>query len=329
MKKTIYMLTAVCFIISLGAVLSACGGSDPAVVIYTSAEENRREAMQKDLDERFPKYNITIEYRSTGDLLAELLTEGTNTECDIIGEMEYGNLARITGILADLSAYDINIYSDDMIPDVQKYLPWYRNGGCIAVNRMVLSDKNLPVPESYSDLLKPEYKGLISMPDPKSSGTGYMFYKSLVNAWGEQEALDYFEKLSDNILSFTSSGSGPVNALISGEVAIGFAMTAQTVSEINNGLPLRIIFFEEGSPFSLYGIGIIKDKETRKEVSEVFDHIVNRWTEMDKVLFCPERIYKDREFTLPNYPVNIRYADMSGNTSDEKERLLERWTLTP
>ena len=48
---------------------------------------------------------------------------------------------------------------------------------------------------------------------------------------------------------------------------------------------------------------------------------------MDKVLFCPERIYKDREFTLPNYPVNIRYADMSNNTPEEKERLLAMWTL--
>ena len=165
------------------------------------------------------------------------------------------------------------------------------------------------------------------MPNPRSSGTGYMFLKSLVNAWGEQEAFDYFEKLSENILSFTSSGSGPVNALLQGEAAIGFAMTAQTVAEINNGFPLLIQFFEEGSPFSLYGIGMIKGRETRHEVKEVFDFIVNRWTEMDKILFCPERIFKDREFTLPNYPVNIRYADMSNNTPEVKERLLERWTL--
>ena len=131
--------------------------------------------------------------------------------------------------------------------------------------------------------------------------------------------------MSENILSFTSSGSGPVNALIQGDAAIGFAMTAQTVGEINNGYPLRIHFFEEGSPFSLYGIGMIKGKETRSDVKEVFDYIVTRWTEMDKVLFCPERIFKDREFTLPNYPINIRYADMAGNTPAEKERLLEKW----
>ena len=323
MKKMLYLLLVLCFVF----VLSACGEENKTVIIYTTAEEHRNEAMQENLDAEFPNYDIQIEYYSTGDLLAKLLEEGTDTEGDIIGEMEYGNLGRITDILADLSEYNTDIYTDDMIPENPYFLPWYRNGGCIAINITVLADRSLPVPESYIDLLKPEYKGLISMPNPRTSGTGYMFLKSLVNAWGEDEAFDYFEKLSANILEFTTSGSGPVNALKQEEAAIGFAMTAQTVNEINNGYPLRILFFEEGSPFSLYGIGIIRGNETRREVKEVFDYIVNRRTEMDKVLFCPERIYKDREFTLPNYPVIIRYADMSNNTPEEKERLLQRWTL--
>jgi len=323
MKKNILMLLAICLCMAL----SACGkNGNRAVVIYTTAEENRREAMQANLNARFPKYNIQIEYYSTGDLLSKLLTEGTNTDCDIIGEMEYANLERIIELLADLSAYDTSFYTSDMIPEKPRYLPWYRNGGCIAVNRIVLSERGLPVPENYADLLKPVYKGLISMPNPLSSGTGYMFLKSLVNTWGEQAAFDYFNALAQNVLSFTSSGSGPVNALIEREAAIGFAMTAQTVSAINDGFPLRIHFFAEGSPFSLYGMGVIKGKETRREVNEVFTYIVNTWNEMDKLLFCPERIFNDREFTLPNYPVSIRYADMSNNTSAEKERLLQRWT---
>ncbi|MCL2443091.1 MAG: extracellular solute-binding protein [Treponema sp.] len=327
MKKKILLFMALCLALSLSILLSACSKSGKStVVIYTSAEEYRYKAMQTDLDARFPNYNIRVEYYSTGDLLAKLLAEGTDTECDIIGEMEYANLDRIIEFLADLSAYDTSIYTTDMISMNARYLPWYRNGGCIAINRMALSERNLPVPESYADLLNPIYQGLISMPNPLSSGTGYMFLKSLVNAWGEQEAFDYFDALSHNILSFTSSGSGPVNALKEREAAIGFAMTAQTVSAINDGFPLRIHFFKEGSPFSLYGIGMIKGKETRREVNEVFDYIVNTWTEMDKLLFCPERIFNDREFTLPNYPISIRYADMSDNTSGEKERLLERWT---
>ena len=45
---------------------------------------------------------------------------------------------------------------------------------------------------SASDLLDAKYKKLISMASPKSSGTGYMFYLSLVNAMGQQQAIEYF-----------------------------------------------------------------------------------------------------------------------------------------
>ncbi|MFR9208298.1 MAG: ABC transporter substrate-binding protein, partial [Lachnospiraceae bacterium] len=171
----------------------------------------------------------------------------------------------------------------------------------------------------------PEYKGLISMPNPKSSGTGYMFLKALVNAMGEQEAFQYFDKLSENILAFTSSGSGPVNTLKTKEAAIGLGMTAQTVTAINEGANLEIIFFEEGSPFSLYGQAIIKGKESRQCVKEVFDFLVNTYTEETNKKFFPEQIFKDKVFEVENYPSNIKYADMSNDTMEEKTRLLDQW----
>ena len=39
----------------------------------------------------------------------------------------------------------------------------------------------------------------------------------------------------------------------------------------------------------------------------------------------PEKLYKDRTFTLKNYPQNIVYADMSNDTVEEKGRLLAKW----
>ena len=109
------------------------------------------------------------------------------------------------------------------------------------------------------------------MPSPKSSGTGYSFVKSLANAWGEDEAIEYFDKLTNNILQYTSSGSGPLNALIQGEAAIAMGMTAQIIDSINEGLNFKIIFFEEGAPFNAYGHSIIKGKEQRQAVKDVFD----------------------------------------------------------
>lgn len=310
------------------AVLCLTGSAiaeDNRVVIFTSAEDYRNEYMQKRLDETFPDYEIVLEYMPTGNQAAKLMAEGLNTACDITFDMEYGYFPMLEQYLADLSEYDYSHFTEDMVPESKRYIPENRNGGSIIVNTQVLEAKGLEKPASYADLLKPEYKDLISMPNPKSSGTGYMFLKSLVNAMGEDEAFNYFDALAENILQFTSSGSGPVNALIQQEAAIGLGMTSQAVTAINDGAPLEIIFFEEGSPYSAYGYSMIEGKQNRQCVKEVFDFFYTTLVDEDKALFFPEPIYKDKAFEIDNYPTDILYADMSNNTSEEKNRLLDEW----
>lgn len=299
--------------------------SSNKVVIYSGAEEYRNEYFMKRLNEQFPEYNITIEYMPTGNLAAKLAAEGTNTDIDIIYDLDYSYAGLVEEYLCDLSDYDQSIYTDDVIATSGKYMAECRNGGAIIINPDVLSAKGLEEPTCYEDLIKPEYKGLISMPNPKSSGTGYMFVKNLVNVWGEDEAFDYFDALAENILQFTSSGSGPVNALVQGEAAIGLGMTAQAVTKINEGANLKICFFEEGSPFSLYGYAMPEGKQNKKAVREVFNFFYTNLDPEDKQLFYPEKIYKDYDFVIENYPVDILYGDMSGNTTEEKARLLENW----
>ncbi len=325
MKKIIsavlVILVVLCMLLPTG-----CGSNKEKVLIYASSEEYRLEDLRARLKEEFPQYNCVVEYKDTGSHAATLMAEGKDTPCDISYELEYGYMTQLAdeGLLLDLSDYDFSKYLEDTV--ISSYFtPSLRNGGAIIVNPEVLAEKGLSKPTCYEDLLKPEYKGLISMPNPKSSGTGYMFLKALVNAMGEQEAFQYFDKLSENILAFTSSGSGPVNALKTKEAAIGLGMTAQTVTAINEGANLEIIFFEEGSPFSLYGQAIIKGKESRQCVKEVFDFLVNTYTEETNKKFFPEQIFKDKVFEVENYPSNIKYADMSNDTMEEKTRLLDQW----
>ena len=101
--------------------------------------------------------------------------------------------------------------------------------------------------------------------------------------------------------------------------------TATAVAKLNEGAPLKIVFFEEGAPYAVYGQGIIKDKETRKSVQDVFDFLVNTFNCENCERYMPETIYRDRTFSLENYPQNIQYADMSNNTVEEKARLLAEW----
>lgn len=323
--KSILCLTLSALLLLSVLSIAGCTGGGEQIIIYTSAEDYRNEYLQQRLEQEFPEYTIILEYKDTGSHAATLLAEGTDTACDITYDLEYGYMEQLAraGVLASLSGYDQSLYTPDTRNEF--YLPTYRNGGAVIVNPTVLAAKGLESPKSYEDLLKPEYKGLISMPNPKSSGTGYMTLKALVNSMGETEAFAYFDKLSENILSFTSSGSGPVNALKNQEVAIGLGMTGQAVMAINEGADLEVLYFEGGSPYCMYGQGIISGKEERESVKRVFDFLVNTFMKENNEKFFPEQIFNDFVPTVENYPENIVYADMSGNTPEEKDRLLDKW----
>lgn len=94
---------------------------------------------------------------------------------------------------------------------------------------------------------------------------------------------------------------------------------------MNNGHPLKMIYPEEGSPYSLDGVTIVKGKETEK-VKEIFTYIVNDYLVYDKQLYNPGKILKDQASKLVNYPQDIKYADMSGIDDLElKEEMLAKW----
>lgn len=324
MKKGLIVLLLVTL---LFAFLADRGGRE-SIVICASSEQYRNDALQEQLAEAFPERNIIVMYMSTGKAAAKVFAEGTSTEIDILVGLETGYLNKIHHNLADISGLSRIPYEKGITPadNGNRWVTWERQAGAIIVNHDILAKYGLEAPDTYEDLLRPEYKGLVAMPDPKSSGTGYFFYKNWCNLWGTEAALAYVDALHGNLKQFTESGSGPIKLLRQGEVAIGLALTFQAVSEINDGQPFEIIYPPEGSPYSLTGTAMVETHQGKDGVAEVYDYIVHNFLIYDKEHFSPEIIYQGQNILLDHYPQNIPYADMTGIQDDkEKERLLSLW----
>lgn len=324
MKKLIIGIALITLVFTVFTV----GSSEDTIVVCSSAEQFRNDEIQKQLNEQFPQYNIVVMYMPTGKAATKIAVEGSNTDVDILVGLETGYLNKIKDNLADISGRSRLDYVDGLTPadNGNKWVTWERQAGAIVVNEQVLQKYNLEPPKEYSDLLKPEYANLIAMPDPKSSGTGYFFYKSWVNEWGTDEALAYVDKLEKNLKQFTESGSGPIKLMIQGEAGIGLALIFQAVGEINDGMPFKIIYPTEGAPYSLTGTALVEGHENKKGVSEVYDYIINNCMTYDKEHFSPEQVLKEQKNLIPNYPKDANYANMEGiSDSEEKERLLDLW----
>lgn len=324
MKKGLILLLVLTLVF---AVLASVGNKE-SIVICASSEQFRNDELQKQLNERFPDKNIIVMYMSTGKAAAKVFAEGPGTEIDILVGLETGYMNKISDQLADISGLSTLPYTEGLTPadNGNRWVTWEKQAGAIIVNTEVLARYGLEAPKTYEDLLKPEYKGLVAMPDPKSSGTGYFFYKSWTNTMGTDGALEFVDKLYSNIKQFTESGSGPIKLLKQGEVAIGLALTFQAVNEINDGQPFEIIFPETGSPYSLTGTAMLNGRETDRDIVEVYQFIINEFLVYDKENFSPENVYEGQVNKIEGYPQDIVYADMSGiQLITEKERLLALW----
>ena len=251
MKKGLIVLLAVTLLFTFFADF----GSKETIVVCASSEQFRNDELQKQLSEEFPQYNVVVTYMSTGKSAAKIYAEGEDTEVDILVGLETGYMNNIKGELADISGKSEIPYVEGLAPadNGNLWVTWERQAGAIIVNTDILEKHGLEAPKTYEDLLKPEYEGLVAMPDPKSSGTGYFFYKNWVNLWGEEGALEYVDKLYPNLKQFTESGSGPIKLLKQGEIAVGLALTFQGISERNDGQPFEVIFPPEGSFSSVIG----------------------------------------------------------------------------
>ncbi|MBR6528794.1 MAG: extracellular solute-binding protein [Firmicutes bacterium] len=325
MKKLVVMLIMVlCFV----TVFSGCGAKEE-VIIYTNIEENRSQLLQERVNEQFPDLDVKIQYLSTGNTAAKIKTEGTNVEADIVLGLETSYMESLKDnfvVLNGLDGINDDHYLDGINPEHGQYYIWDQYSASITIDKKFFDDKGWAYPTSYEDLLDPKYAGLIAMPDPKSSGTGYMYYLNVMNLMGEEEGLAYFDKLSANIAQFTTSGSGPISLLVQGEVAIAMGMTYQGVEEINKGADFKVIEFDTGLLYNTTSIGIIKGKEADENVRKVFQWVNTEFSLYDKENFIPGKIFKEQTTRIENYPETVKLSDMTGiDDNAVKERLLAIW----
>ena len=320
MKKYICLIFLFILLITTG-----CSKKAGQVVIYTSMEENRNKALKEQLAEKFPDKDIVVQYLSTGNSAAKIKNEGTNVEADIVLDLETAHMVELEENFADFSSFDTSIYLDG-VNKSNRYLTWTKYTMALIIDKNYFDKHNLSVPKTYDDLLKSEYRNLIAIPDPKTSGTGYAFYLNVVNIMGEDKAIEYFKKLKNNLREFTTSGSGPTNLLKQGEIAIAMGMTSQGVEAINEGYNFKIVSLKTGAPYNTTSFGIIKGRENKENVREVFEWLMNDFGKYDKEYFLPDKILKNQEVKVKNYPTNLKDAKMDGIDSvSVKQDLISKW----
>jgi iron(III) transport system substrate-binding protein len=151
------------------------------------------------------------------------------------------------------------------------YIPLYTGLHGLGVNEKLLKEKGLPIPETWKDLGDAKYKGLIAMPNPNTSGTGYVLMTTLVQLYGEDAGFELLKAVHKNVAQYTRSGGDPSLLAGRGEVAIGVSFANDVVERARKGFPIRFVAPKDGIGYEIGALSLVKGAANRENGLRLID----------------------------------------------------------
>jgi len=234
------------------------------LLVYTAVEADELKGFKKAIEADIPDINIKWVRDSTGIMTAKLMAEKGNPKAHIVWGMAATSLVLLANegyfqgyAPKGLDKLDKKMYDPKSSPPVWVGQRAYLAGVCY--NTVEGKKHNLPIPKSWKDLTKPVYAGHVAMPNPNSSGTGFLDVSSWLQTFGEGGGWTFMDALHKNIAWYTHSGSKPCKQSAAGEVPIGVSFMYRGVKSKNQGAPLVVVAPSEGLGWELEAFGIVRD----------------------------------------------------------------------
>ncbi len=222
---------------------------------------------------------------------------------------------------------------------------WF--GTCLAgfgiiYNKKVLDFLELPTPESWQDLARPDFFTWVGSGDPRSSGSVHMVYEIILQAHGWDEGWANIVRMGGNVRNFSRSGGQVPRDTALGEVACGMAIDVYAWRQIAQVGEDRMGFcLPEGltivNPDS---IGILKGAPNRDLAERFIEFVLSEPGQRLWVLKVgadggPKEFELDRLPVIPGFAK--RFGDNAAVTFDpytwqggftyDAEKGATRWTI--
>lgn len=269
----------------LMAAIAVCLVSLPAfaqktkLTVYTALENEQLEPYKKAAEAAVPGLEIAWVRDSTGVITARLLAEKNNPRADVIWGLSVYSLLQMDGqgMLDGYTPKGVGelrpAFHSNKDPMTWTGMDVFASAICF--NTVVAKEKGLPEPATWDDLLNPVYKNMIVMPNPNSSGTGFLTVAGWIASMGEAKAWDYMTKLHDNIAVYLHSGSAPCSNAAKGEYAMGLSFDMRSVALKNQGAPIDIIV-PTPVGYDLEGTAIVKGTKNLEAAKKFADFAITK-----------------------------------------------------
>ena len=317
--------------ISLMSIGAAHAGE---LLVYSSTDADNLKYYMDNFQKDNPDITVKVVRESTGTMAAKMMAEKDNPQADVLFEMAATVALNMEeqGMFHPYTPKGMDKI-DPRYVDKEGVVNWVGNygwAGCICWNKIEAKKLGLPKPTKWSDLTNPVYKGLISMPNPNSSGTGFLDVSSWIQIMGEDKAWTYMDDLHKNVGVYTHSGSKPCKQAGSGEFPIGISWPGRAIKIIKAGAPMEMIIPEEGIGWEMQVVAIMKGTKNLEDSKRLIDWTLGKgmklFGERQSIIADTSKITPDP--VLPDFfkEVNAKLIDNKfAWAAANKTRIVAEW----
>jgi iron(III) transport system substrate-binding protein len=313
-------------------VMSSQAMAQTELTVYTAVEAEDLKKYAERFNAAHPDIKINWVRDSTGIITAKLLAEKDNPQADVIWGLAATSLLlmKSEGMLQPykplgLENLDGKFYDSEATPYWVGMDAWV---AAICFNTVEGEKNNLPVPTSWEDLTNPVYQGHVAMPNPNSSGTGFLDVSSWLQMFGEEGGWSFMDRLHNNIAYYTHSGSKPCKDAARGEVAIGVSFAFRGAKSKADGAPLEIVIPKEGIGWDMEATAIVADSDNLDAAEtlvqwSISDDAMHMYNEGYAVVANPAMAKP-----VEHFPDGILEAMIDNNfewAAQNRERILKEW----
>jgi iron(III) transport system substrate-binding protein len=203
-----------------------------------------------------------------------------------------------------------------------------RVAAVVCYNTVKARKKGIPKPETWKDLLKPVYKGQITMPNPASSGTGFFDVTAWLQTFGESEGWKYMDALHENIAQYTHSGSKPCRQSGAGEFVVGISFDFRGNDVKTKGAPVELVFPKEGLGWDIEASAIMKNTKKMDAAKKLMDWVATKEANEAYAKNFAIVAHPDVKPTLAHIPADLERRLIKNDfafAAKNRDKILAEW----
>ncbi len=303
------------------------------LTVYTALENDQLGPYKAAFEADNPTIEIAWVRDSTGVMTARIVAEKDNPRADVIWGLSassvvlFENMGMLTGYTPKGAEALKPVFKDAKNPAMWTGMDAYLSVVCF--NTREAEKTKAPAPKSWKDLTNAAYKGQIVMPNPASSGTGYLTVAAWLQVMGEAEGWKYMDALHQNIAVYTHSGSAPCVQAATGERLMGIGFDMRGAVEKTKGAPIDLILPSEGAGWEMEATAIVKGTKNMDAAQKLVDWTVTRKANELYGKYYAIVAMPGVNAAPPNYPAGADQAMVKndlGWMAKERDRILAEWT---